>query len=147
MFETSAFSRLIRELQQCKRAGRSLIATTELQVLDNAWWGVVGGRKVRVLWVYNDRVLDWEARLDRATGIPTAIEAGNQVEPYGPFRYLPSYLTEGQNISGSIALTPQQINLLAELSCWNVTSRAARMMAFLDDELVGMTLDERRGGM
>ena len=131
VFPTAEWAPLVRTLQRCKEAGRTLLAVQQLPVLDNDWWGIRGGWTVRVCWVYNDRVLDWEHLLNEATGIPEAIRQGNSKDPSGPFQNFPCYAVTGQNQAGSLALTPAQINLLADLSCWNVTSNAEVMTSVL----------------
>ena len=123
VFAKSRWSPLIRALQAAKSDGRTVMTTTELEVLPNRWWGVAGGGRARVLWIYNDRVADWESRLEPSTGIRRAIEVGNAAGE-GPFKDFPTYPVSGENRPGSLALTPEQINLLADLSCWNVTDNA-----------------------
>ena len=125
VFARSEFAPLVRALQAAKRSGRTVMATTELESLDNEWWGLRAGHRATICWVYNDRVADWERLIPSETGIPAAIEAGNGPQPCGPFRYFPHYRVTGQNSPGSLALTPQQVNLLADLSCWNIVENAA----------------------
>jgi hypothetical protein len=124
VFETARFAPLVRSLQAARRAGRSVIARTELTTVANEWCGLTGGHPVTILWVYNERVLDWEARIPVASGVPAAIDAGNSATPHGPFVDFPNYQVSGQNVPGSIALTPEQINLLGDVSCWNITANA-----------------------
>jgi hypothetical protein len=126
VFERSAFSAVVRDLQQARSEGRTVLAVSDLITVANAWWGLAGGFQVRVLWVYNERVPAWERLIPADTGIPAAIRAGNEEVPRGPFTSFPNYAITGQSEPGSLALTPMQINLLANLSCWNVTENAAR---------------------
>jgi Patatin-like phospholipase len=123
VFAKSRWAPLIRELQAARIQGRTVMTRTELEVFQNDWWGIEGGWTVRVLWVYNARVRDWEERLRPDTGIREAIDVG-YTSGEGPFANFPTYLVNGQNEPGSLALTPEQINLLADLSCWNVTENA-----------------------
>jgi hypothetical protein len=124
VFEKAAFAPLVRALQAARRAGRSVIAKSDLKTVANDWWGLDGEHQVSILWVYNERVLDWEQRIPAASGVPAAIEAGNAATPDGPFVSFPNFQVAGQNAPGSIALTPEQINLLADVACWNITANA-----------------------
>ena len=131
VFDSTEFAPLVRALQSARRAGKTVVARTELVTVHNEWWGLEGGHHVQILWVYNERVPDWERHIRKQTGIPTAIDAGNERLASGPFRRFPNYLVYGQNTPGSVALTREQINLLADLSCWNVTSNAKTFSAGL----------------
>ena len=97
----------------------------------NSWWGVEGAGTVTILWVYNDRVPAWESLLPSTTfldphlgemTLAAAIAAGNGTTPAGPVQHFPNYLTVEENELALDALTPLQVNLLAELSCWNVVN-------------------------
>ena len=86
------------------------------------------------LWVYNDRVREWENALDTSQfeykwldfwpihlTLKDAIAKGNEPNPWGPFMHFPNYRTVEENgLLDLVELTPQQVNLLADLSCWNV---------------------------
>jgi len=122
VFRQSDYGPLVAELQAAKRAGRPLVATTTLEVQANEQWGVDGGWRVTMCWVYNDRVCGWEARL--TPELRRLIEQGHTADGGGPFVRFPNYRTRDQNPGALIRLTSDQINLLAELSCWNVTSNA-----------------------
>lgn len=119
-------------------------------IAKNDWWGIDGVKldsegnvpadtvvspeqQVTVLWVYNDRVKEWEDKLAKEKfdagdlgqiTLQEAIEKGNQPDdPEGPFQRFPNYKTTGQNADYELVeLTPQQVNLLADLSCWNITN-------------------------
>ena len=92
--------------------------------------------KVTVLWVYLERVPQWESKLPD-TKFPTkdmgeitlldAIQAGNPPAgrtPQGPFQYFPNYLTAQEDSDFDLVeLTPQQVNLSADLTSWMITNR------------------------
>ena len=122
VFPESDYPTVIRALQTAKREGRTALTTTTHAVQSNEWWGVDGGWTVRVCWVYNERVREWEERL--GVDLRRSIEEGRAPIPSGPFAHFPHYLTRGQNPGCLIRLTPAQVNLLAHLSCWNVMSQA-----------------------
>ena len=122
VFPETDFPILLRALQEAKRAGRAVLATMNHTVQNNVWWGLSGGGDVRVCWVYNERVLEWEALLPADTR--RALQRGSADPPSGPLAHFPHYRTRGQNRGAIIRLTPTQINLLSHLGCWMVTSCA-----------------------
>ena len=119
VFPAADFATLVTALQEAKKAGKPAVALLNHTVQTNAWWGVPGGATVRVCWVYLDRVADWESEL--APDIAQAIAEGNEgLVPRGPFRDFPNYKTIGEDALDLIQLTPPQVNLLADLTCWAV---------------------------
>jgi hypothetical protein len=80
-----------------------------LDVLPNANFGIQGNYSVRVLWVYNTWVDAWYELL---TDDAVAFYADAQYEDN-----FPNYDTVAQ-----LNLSARQVNLLANLSCWNVIS-------------------------
>ena len=122
VFTQEDFIPVASALQAAKRAGGAALTNAELQVQENAWWGVEGGWKVQVLWYYLDRVPVWESQLGQP--IRKAIRKGNRRWPlfgHGPFKAFPHYATMGENLLDLVELTPEQVNLLADLCCWTVT--------------------------
>jgi len=119
----------------------TVMAATRLRVQVNDWWGISGALPdqspylVNILWIYNDRVLKWENSLNESKfeyrwldflpahlTLREAIEKGNEASPWGPFKHFPNYRTmEEDGLLDLVGLNPQQVNLLADLSCWNVT--------------------------
>ncbi len=124
VFEQCDFAMVVKALQAAKRAGGVAMTTTELTTRDNDWWGIDGGNQVRVCWVYLDRVTDWEALLKRR--IRRKIERGNHAWLFhGPFLDFPNYKTAMENLLDIVELTPEQVNLLADLTCWGVLENAS----------------------
>ena len=70
---------------------------------------------MNVLWVYNERVSDWEERLP--VEIRGMIGAGSLAN-------FPHYATFFQNPPAVIDLSAKQTQLLAHLSCWNIITNA-----------------------
>jgi hypothetical protein len=83
-----------------------------LPVLPNTNFGIQGNYNVRVLWVTNTWVHDWYELLNWEVG-PFAV-AENELAGF------PNY-----NTFTHLDLSSRQVNLLAQLSCWNVISNNA----------------------
>ena len=122
VFNQTDYLKVVCSLQAAKRAGRTVMTVETHTVQSNSWWGIDGGWDVRICWLYNDKVAEWEAQLD--TGLRKLILEGRKVAPSGPVQRFPHYLTRGQNPGSLVQLTPFQFNLLAHLSSWNVVANA-----------------------
>ena len=125
VFLESDFPLLHRKLQEAKRSGSVVAATMTHQVQENAWWGIAGGWDVRVCWVYNERVPEWEARLPLDT--QRCIQGSLSIADSGLLNNFPHYRTQGQNPGALIRLTPTQVNLLSHLGCWTVVRCADKL--------------------
>jgi hypothetical protein len=133
VFNQADFVTLVQNLQAAKAAGGAVMTTITHTVLANQWWGLAGGWYVKICWVYLDRVANWEGQLGDPD-VQAAIIAGNQSTPSGPFRYFPNYLTVDQNpgdLPSLVYLTNEQVNLLADLTCWEVTDNANTFTSLL----------------
>ncbi len=130
VFPQDDLAPLVRTLQTAKRDGNTAMAATRHEVQANDWWGVQGGWTVRILWFYLDRVKSWESQLPR--GIRRSIELGNEpIVAAGPYRYFPNYKTIDENLLELVELTRRQVNLLADLTCWNLTENRQAIDDFL----------------
>lgn len=130
VFEQGGLKAVIDGLMAAKAKGGGVIAETLLTTQQNGWWGVEGGRAVRVLWVYNERASDWEARLHDE--VREAIEKGNHSWLlHGPVPHFPHYSTAGENALEIVELTPVQVSLLADLTCWAVMNNAETFRGLL----------------
>ncbi|MBI1357277.1 MAG: hypothetical protein GC160_23295 [Acidobacteria bacterium] len=122
VFRTEDLSRVLRALREAQADGGPMLATTRLQVQDNAWWGLTGGWDVDVCWYYLDRAPAWEARLDPE--VRRLIEAGNRAAPDEKIPYwgFPNYKTmfQGGKLA-IIAMSAGEANLLADLCAWAAT--------------------------
>ena len=88
---------------------------TYLETVENLRWGIPKGHKVEILWVYNERVLEWENQL------PQPVQEQIKLGARGDFPDFPLYKLIFENgFSNGISFTPQQVNLLYQLSAWNV---------------------------
>ena len=115
VFPKSKYRSLVDGLVKAKDAGKTVMFRDKYTVSEALHYGVKGGWKVEVLWVYNERVPDWESELRRE--VRDEIASGS----LGSF---PHYRTFFQNPPSIIDLSAKQVHMLAHLSCWNVTKNA-----------------------
>lgn len=126
VFATTDYAKVVRELQAAKRSGGAVMAVTSLTTIENRWWGVPAGHEVRVCWMYLDRSAKWEASIG-SRRVRWNIWRGNHCRLFaGPFKHFPHYKTISEIPLELIDLTDAQVRLLADLSCWCVTSNADR---------------------
>lgn len=152
------FADLVKALQAAKMRDEAspgewagVVAETRLKTVANSNWGLSGGRFVDVVWVYLDRVKEWEALLP-ATPDPDPehdfngpwtfeqyIRYGNGMGSENPFgvRYepvpaFPNYLLarENNDVEPDFQLTPFQVNLMSNLTWWVVDENADKFKAF-----------------
>jgi len=95
-----------------------------LTTVDNPVANIKAGRKVSVLWVHNNRVDDWQLKI-KDPGICSDLADG-QVHQSGPLANFPNYNTVTQ-----LCLGPESVNMLAQLSAWNVQQLAATIVKML----------------
>ncbi len=127
VFLQSDFGPLVHALPARKLAGQTVYAQSTLTVQENGWWGIPGGGTVNVLWVYNDMVDAWRTQLELE--IRGALDLGH----LGPFAHFPNYRTLNQDLPpwSLTLLTTEQVNLLANLSAWNITENLSVFRSFL----------------
>ena len=111
VFPADQYEKLTKGLIQAKKLGKTVMFRDQYEVQENRFYGIEGGWEVDVLWVYNERVKDWEDEL------PPEIA---QMIGTGSLRKFPHFRTVLPNPPRLIALTAEQANLLANLSCWNI---------------------------
>lgn len=114
VFTKAQFDTLYNRLRKAKLAGKSVMTQMEMTTVQNDWWGIEGGQKVTILWVYNDQVTDWQNQLPKKI----RLEIGKG--PAGKFANFPFYKTMFENVPHLVEYTPEQMNLLYQLSAWNV---------------------------
>jgi hypothetical protein len=111
-FASSDYPALAAGLWAANNAGRPAMFTQTLTTVPNANFGVPK-YQVRVLWVYNTYVQGWYSQLgDLMKGLV-------DITPY-----FPNYDTVLQ-----LNLSATEVNLLAHLSCWNLTTNASMVRA------------------
>ena len=115
VFPSDAFPELLKGLWEASgnhdqpgsnRYGANYKQT--LTTVENLWFGVKGGRQVTMLWVYTNFISSWYDLL--SSDIQKEIFNNNPTNYYN----FPNYsLNDTQ-------LTPEQVNLLAGLTSWNI---------------------------
>lgn len=117
VFPQADWVSLVGKLAAAKQQGAPMVVPMTHTILANAWWGLEGGQTVEVLYVYLDRVNEWTKLLH------DTIQAELKLGFFGKFRDFPNYATVDENLippQSLTQLTPSQVNLLADLTCWVV---------------------------
>jgi hypothetical protein len=122
VFPEEMYPELVENLLMKKKAGKTAMHKARYPVVAAPHYGIEGGWEVDVLWVYNERVKEWEHRL------PANIRKKIGTGSLGNF---PHYKTFLQNPPKVIDLSATQVNLLAHLHSWNITEPENAQM-FLD---------------
>jgi len=109
VFETAPYYDLMNGLAiaNVQNGGPAMFKQT-LNVLPNTNFDIAGNYQVEILWVYNTAVPNWNKLLSS--------DVQSLVKGLSNF---PNYLTVEQ-----LGLSAQEVNALAELSFWNLTSNA-----------------------
>jgi hypothetical protein len=107
VFPTNQYQDLVEGLWNANSGGGPAIYLQTLQTVANPNYGIAS-YTVKVLWVYNTKVQDWYNQLQ-----PDVQEVVDGT------RNFPDYDTLEQ-----LGLSPTEVNLLADLSCWCLTSSA-----------------------
>ncbi|ABC21286.1 hypothetical protein F11_02470 [Rhodospirillum rubrum F11] len=126
------FSGLRQALRQASCAGGSTLgadiawARQSLVTVANPVAALDAGRKVDVLWVYNNRVDRWQSQiLDRT--LKADLKSGQASDPSGPLANFPNYSTASQ-----LSLDAEAVNMLAQLSAWTVGQLSNEIAALMN---------------
>lgn len=129
VFPTADYAGVINALKQLRKEGQPMVVQSRHVVQENPYWGLPGGATVDVLWVYLDKVDSWRSQLTDKV-VRDQLDLGD----LGMFPHFPSYKTIDENIwtpQGLTELTPQQVNLLADLTCWVVRNSGGQFKSFI----------------
>lgn len=58
---------VVKEIASLKKQGRPAVVRAQLEVVENRWWGIMGGRSVDLLIIYLEKVADFEEALPADT--------------------------------------------------------------------------------
>ncbi len=84
------------------------VVSQKLQVMENKWMGVTGGRTVEVVWVINNIVQDWKNLLSK--------DVQNKVTALQKSAHFPNYSTFKTH------LTAEEVNIFANLTAWVIAN-------------------------
>ena len=117
VFAQTDFDTLMRQFVDCKTNGTTVMAQTNYVTTENDWWGVPANDTVDILWVYNEEVQEWRDSLE------WEIKAELDLGIAGAFPHFPRYALVGED-GALVRLSAREINLLYQLSAWNVKHNA-----------------------
>lgn len=132
VFEPDQFHPLIDRLWKAFKNGQSAMWKGDFSIAADNRLGIdYGGKKVSILWVYNNPVASW-TDLIASEDVRRDVVQG-QTDGTGRLPYFPNYSTGFEDVSiwnpaswKKLAdLTAYQVTMLADLSHWNVTTDQA----------------------
>lgn len=112
LFPSEKFAELLQGFWSNSGSGTNdhpAVCKQELALQHNEWFGVKGGKTVKVLWFYNNRVRDWYGQLNQ--DVQDILGDFDDLTSYSDF---PNYSTLKTNLNKT------ESNLLAQLSAWIV---------------------------
>lgn len=130
VFPSSDYAPLVQALQTLKRNGQPMVVSKTHTILQNDFWGVPAGGTIDILYVYLDKVEAWKSQI-RDEVVKADLDAGD----LGSFAHFPNYKTIDENLDPPWSLTqlsPKQVNLLADLTCWVVLQNQSTIEAFIN---------------
>jgi hypothetical protein len=121
VFPGDAFATLLAQLWAASGSGsyqNSPVVRQPLTTVANKWFGVTGGKAINVLWVYLENTLAWSSQLSaEVADIEAQLVSQKGFPHYGTF---------------DTQLTPTEVNLLANLAAWTVTSNQGLFTAMYE---------------
>jgi hypothetical protein len=137
VFPSEDYAGVVNGLKALRLAGQPMVYQATHVLQENANWGLPAGGTVEVLYVYLDKVDAWRSQLT-----DEAVRAELDLGDLGMFPHFPNYNTVDENIVPTIGeklpapwglteLTPQQVNLLADLTCWVVRNSGGAFQSFI----------------
>ncbi len=121
VFARSEFRPLLESLKEVQNRGDLPMAKKTYQVLANPWFGVEP-YEVEILWVYNDVPENWIKQLNPE--VAAIVREGMQGK--GELKDFSHYRTVAENGLHFVELTPQQVNVLADMLSWSMQQPEAR---------------------
>lgn len=118
VFAKQALLPLVRQMASLKKDGKPIVLRVQLEVEQNGWWGIQGGRSVDIIFVYLQKVADFEKSL------PSDTQDEINKEEDGAFPGYPIYATGLANLKAC------QVNLLAAQAEYCVRERQDEFLQF-----------------
>ncbi|EFJ46764.1 hypothetical protein VOLCADRAFT_92900 [Volvox carteri f. nagariensis] len=117
VFKPEGFQRLFEALRKKQAVGEAPVHADYYEVLDNRHLGIKGGWTVRVMWVLNERMAKWEAKLPEATRKKILAPKMQGLLPHE------STLTSFPYVELlSMDYSPELVSLLANHAAWMLVS-------------------------
>lgn len=118
IFDSSEWIPMVTSLQNAQAIGKGNIISMVHTTINNDKYGIIAGQKIKVVWIYLGRALQWEAKLNdemKNLVVPKddPYNQANTIDS-GPFRHFPHYPT------AIASETAQKANLLADLVGWTI---------------------------
>jgi hypothetical protein len=124
VFPSSQFPALLQGLTAAAGAGfttNAAIFAQTLEVIANSWFGVAGGNTVTVVWCYLNFAQSWAALFANNPDVAALVNAARTSSNFPHYNTLDT------------SLTPTQVNLLSNLTCWVITNQAATFTRLFAD--------------
>jgi len=138
VFPKEKYRELLDGLDRVTKDGGPAVFCATTSVLENELYNIAPYDGLKVCWVYNAPASSWEAQLPDA--IRTWLNGDPKKGGLKSLRHFPYYATFAENRPYLIKLDALQVNLLANLSAWAITTDAGRSRIrefFGDDVLPG----------
>jgi hypothetical protein len=130
VFKSEDFFTLTSNLYEAYQQGKTVMYRQEYEIETPNFFGIdYGGQKVNILWVYNNRVDAWQKQISDPL-VQEYLAEGQGMFAHGPLKDFPNYSTAFDDVViwnpftwklfGD--LNPPQVNMLANLSHWNITT-------------------------
>lgn len=129
VFPSTDYAPLVQALQALKQKGESMVVTKTHTIQANPYWGVPAGATIDVLYVYLDQVLSWKSQIND-DWVQLQLDLGD----VGELPHFPNYKTIDETAIPPWSLTelsPKQVNLLADLTCWVVCNSQSTIQSFI----------------
>lgn len=116
------YDTLVKALMQKNTDGLPPIFVDTYQVTPQPCYGIEGNYEVEIMWVYNSKCSKWFDQLPK--------DVQDLITSKKEFRNFPFYKTFMQNPPHIIDLTPEQVNLEAHLSSWELMASMDEIRKF-----------------
>jgi hypothetical protein len=129
VFPSSDYAPLVQAMQTLKRNGQPIVVTKTHTIQANPFWGIPPGGTIDVLYVYLDQVASWTSQI-QDDWVKLQLDLGD----VGEFPHFPNYKTIDETLVPPWSLTelsPKQVNLLADLTCWVVRNSQSTIQSFI----------------
>jgi hypothetical protein len=116
VFRRTDFAKVVDALQRAQRSGTGAVAAVDVVTVENRWWGIVGNKRVKVVFAYLGRVYEWEELLSAEVAADVAPHRTKQIPKLlpnnGTFKDFPHFSVAKLHLSAPVA------NALADMSAW-----------------------------